>query len=128
MQRQAPASQAWERKYPEHIVMVTTVSAEGKPNIITLGWAMPTSGQPPMMAISVGLTRYSLEAIRKAGEFVLSFPSDAMAEDTLFFGTKSGRDTDKLAERKTATRPATRIDCVLLSEAVANFRSGPQTQ
>ena len=39
----------------------------------------------------------------------------------MLFGTKSGRDTDKLAEAGTKTRPAVEIDCVLLDDAVANF-------
>ena len=44
-----------------------------------------------------------------------------MAEDTLYYGTVSGRDVDKLAERQARTQRAEKIDCVLLSDAVANF-------
>jgi len=69
----------------------------------------------------VGLSRYSLEAIRSARQFVVSFPSVGMRDDALFHGTHSGRDMDKLAECGTRTEPATKIDCVLLSDAVANF-------
>jgi len=121
MQIPAPYARAITRKYPEQVVIAIAKDAEGKCNPITLGWTMITSGRPPMMAISVGLGRHSLGAIRLSREFVISFPSSAMAEDTLFFGTKSGRDLDKLAARGTATQPATEVDCVLLSEAVANF-------
>jgi flavin reductase (DIM6/NTAB) family NADH-FMN oxidoreductase RutF len=39
----------------------------------------------------------------------------------LLFGTKSGRDVDKLATSGVKTQPATAIDSVLLSDAVANF-------
>lgn len=94
---------------------------EGKYNPITLGWSMIASGQPPMMAISVGLTRHSLSAIRTSKQFVISFPSIVMVDDVLFFGTRSGRDVDKLAVRHTPTQPAKEIDCVLLADAVANF-------
>ena len=94
---------------------------QGKYNPITLGWIMVTSHQPPMMAISIGLTRHSLAAIRTAREFVISFPSSEMVEDALFYGTKSGRDMDKLAEFESKTQPASVIDCVLLADAVANF-------
>ncbi len=74
-----------------------------------------------MMAISIGRTRYSLEAIRQAGEFVISFPSSAMATEAVLFGTKSGRDLDKLAESGVKTQPAAKIDGVLLADAAANF-------
>lgn len=74
-----------------------------------------------MMAISVGLPRYSLSAIRYSKEFVISFPSETMIKEVEYFGTKSGRDTDKLADCGTKTQPAEEIDCVLLSDAVSNF-------
>ena len=51
-----------------------------------------------MMAISIGLTRYSLEVFRNAKEFVISMPSESQEEETMFFGTKSGRDYDKFVE------------------------------
>ncbi len=121
MQQQTEFSTAIRRKYPEQVVIAIARDSDGKCNPITLGWTMITSGKPPMMAISVGLPRYSLGVIRQAGEFVIAFPSAQMAEEALFFGTHSGRDMDKLAERNTPTRPAAEIDCVLLSEAVANF-------
>ncbi len=95
--------------------------AAGKHNPIALGWSMFTSHNPPMMAISIGLKRHSLEAIRGAGEFVVAFVSEQMTDDTLYFGSNSGRDEDKLAVRGTKTEPATKIDSVLLSDAVANF-------
>lgn len=121
MQVQTPYEEAIRRKYPEQVVIAVVKDAKGKHNPITLGWTMVTSHEPPMMAISVGRTRYSLEAIRQAREFVIAFPSSGMSRDALFHGTNSGRDMDKLAECGTKTQPATSIDCVLLTDAVANF-------
>ena len=121
MQRKADYSEGILTKYPEQVVIAIAKDASGKPNPITLGWTMITSGTPPMMAISIGLTRHSLEAVRGAGEFVITFPSEEMAEETLFYGTKSGRNMDKLKEFGAQTAPAEKIDCVLLANAVANF-------
>ena len=114
-------SNAITRKYPEQVVIAIAKDAQGKCNPITLGWSMITSGQPPMMAISIGLTRYSLEAVRRSKAFVVSFPSSGMAEDALFHGTHSGRDMDKIAKCGSKTEPAEEIDCVLFADAVANF-------
>jgi len=121
MQVESSYAEAIARKYPEPIAIAIARDPQGKYNPITLGWVMCTSHEPPMLAISVGLTRYSLEAIRHAKEFVIAFPSTNMAEDALFFGTKSGRDVNKLEARQTPTLPATKIDGVLLADAVANF-------
>ena len=121
MQVQTEYGEAMGRKYPEQIAIAIARDPQDKFNLITLGWIMITSGDPPMLAISVGLTRYSLEAIRHSRQFVISFPSVQMTDDALFFGTHSGRDTDKLAARQTPTQPATKVDGVLLADAVANF-------
>lgn len=121
MQVPAEYEKAIERKYPEGIAIAIAKDEQGKYNPITLCWVMRTSLEPPMLAISIALTRYSLGAIRRAGEFVVSVLSTGMAADALFHGTKSGRDMDKLAECRTKTQPASEIDGVLLADAVANF-------
>lgn len=121
MQIEKVFSEAILKKYPEQVIIVLAKERSGRVNPITLGWTMLTSHKPPMMAFSVGLTRYSLDVIRKAGEFVIAFPSELQAEETLLFGTKSGRDTDKLDVSGTATVPAKKIDCLMLDDAVANF-------
>ena len=121
MQTPTDYKTAANRRYPEPVAIAVARDERGKCNPITIGWIMLTSHEPPMMAISVGKTRYSLGAIRHAREFVISFPTAAMQADAKFHGTNSGRDMDKLAECATKTQPATKIDCVLLTDAVANF-------
>jgi flavin reductase (DIM6/NTAB) family NADH-FMN oxidoreductase RutF len=95
--RQVSISEAFKRKYPEQIALAVSVDEAGRADVITLGWVMPTSNEPPMVAISVGHTRHSHELIGKSGEFILVFPSVAQAEACLICGTRSGRDTDKIA-------------------------------
>ena len=121
MQEQVNYNLAIASKYPEQVVIAVARDPGGKCNPIALGWTMITSAAPPMMAVSIGARQYSVGAFRHALEFVISFPSVPMEADMLYFGTASGRDVDKLAARHTSTQPATVIDCVLLSEAVANF-------
>lgn len=119
--RRVPVAEALKRKYPEQIALAVSVDGAGRPDAITLGWAMPTSNAPPMVAISIGHTRHSHELIAKSGEFVLVFPSEAQAEACLVCGTKSGRDTDKIAAAGLRTAPAAVIRTPLLEGAVANL-------
>lgn len=121
MQTQVEYTKATKTKYPETVTIAIAKDANGKANPMTLGWAMFASGSPAMMAVAIAPKRYTAEAIRHSKCFTLAWPSAEMADDTLFFGTKSGRDIDKLAETGTKTQPANQIDCVLLSDAVANF-------
>ena len=121
MQKQVPYDQGIDRLCPRELVIGIARDQQGKYNPIALGWMMNTSHKPPMMAISIGKTRYSLDAIRTAGEFVIALPSADQADQTMLYGTKTGRDVDKLALSGEKTQPAEKIDCVLLADAVANF-------
>jgi flavin reductase (DIM6/NTAB) family NADH-FMN oxidoreductase RutF len=120
-QKQVDYSEAIKTKYPEQCIVAIAKDKNGKPNPMTMGWTMITSGSPPMMAISMGTTRYTTEAIRHSKCFTIAFPSAEQAKAVLFFGTTSGRDIDKFKEFPTRTEPAKQIDSVLLTDAVANF-------
>ncbi len=121
MQKPVEFAEAVKTKYPEQVVIAIAKDKRGKANPITLGWTMFASGNPPMMAIAVASGHYSVQAIEHSRCFTIVYPSAAMAQEALFFGTHSGRDRDKLAESNCLTEPAAFIDSVLLSDAVANF-------
>jgi flavin reductase (DIM6/NTAB) family NADH-FMN oxidoreductase RutF len=128
MQKKVKYEQAIKTKYPEQVVIAIAKDRAGKANPITLGWTMIASGEPPMMAIAVAKTHYSIEAITYSECFTIAFPSSEMAEAALFFGSKSGRNIDKFAEFECKTEPAKEIDSVLLSDAVANFECTLESQ
>lgn len=121
MQKQVEYAEAAKTKYPEQLVIAVAKDKNGKANPVTLGWTMIASGSPPMMAIAVAAGHYTVQAIEHSKCFTIAYPSVEMADLALFFGSKSGRDGDKLAESDCRTEPATQIDSVLLSDAVANF-------
>ncbi len=128
MQKQTEYSDAVRTKYPEQVVIAIAKDRNGKANPVTLGWTMIVSGNPPMMAIAVAKKHYSIEAITHSKSFTIAFPSSEMAEAALFFGSKSGRDTDKFAEFDCKTEPTKSIDSVLLTDAVANFECTLESQ
>ena len=128
MQKQVEYTEAIKTKYPEQVVIAIAKDKNGKANPITLGWTMIVSGQPPMMAIAVAAKHYSIETVRHSKCFTIAYPSSEMADAALFFGSRSGRDTDKFAEFDAQhgqvhcnTESAKAIDSVLLTDAVANF-------
>lgn len=121
MQKQVDYTDAVKTKYPEQVVIAIAKDDTGRANPVTLGWTMIVSGNPPMMAIAVAKKHYSIETINHSKCFTIAYPSAEMADAALFFGSKSGRSVDKLAEFACATEPAVKIDSVILSDAVANF-------
>lgn len=121
MQKQAEYSEATRNKYPQPVVIVITKDKNGRANPVTIGCTMITSYEPPMIAVAIAAKHYSTEAIRSSKCFTISYPSTEMADAAMFFGTHSGRDTDKLAEFKCDTAKCVKIDSVLLGDAEANF-------
>jgi len=121
MQKKTEYSEAIKRKYPEQVVIAIARDKNGKANPVTLGWTMIVSGKPAMMAIAVAAKHYSTGCIRNSRCFTIAFPSAQQADAALFFGSHSGRDSDKFSEFDCATKPAAEIDSVLLTDAAANF-------
>lgn len=105
----------------KRVALAVVESADGTPNVITLEWFMKTSIQPPMFAISVGHGRFSHPALQENRYFNLVIPSAEMREDVIFFGTKSGRDINKLKERNIKSVPGKYKKLPIFQDAVANF-------
>ena len=113
------AANHWRR--PSRIVLAVSIDESDKPNIIVLGWKMQTSINPPMVAISIGKTRYSHGLLLRSGEFVLAIPGRDLAEEVLYCGTHSGRDVDKFKETNLTAISASKVRPPLIKECIANI-------
>ena len=123
MQKKSENNVAIKRKYPEPVILVIVKDKHGKYNPVPCSWAMVASGEPLMFAFALANERYSLDAVRKAGEFVISFPSESMADAVAYYGSCSGEDIDKFKEKPVHgwTEKAESIDSLILKDSVANF-------
>ena len=119
--KEVKIEEAWKKKYPEQVSLAVTISKDGKPDIIALGWVMPTSFNPPMVAISVGKTRYTHKLLSEIPEFVLCFPSEKQKDAMIFCGTHSGKDHDKFKETGLKPVKAKYVKPPLIEGSVAAF-------
>jgi flavin reductase (DIM6/NTAB) family NADH-FMN oxidoreductase RutF len=103
--------------YPSPAALVTSVSAAGRPNIITLGEVFNISiFSPVIVGIAIGKPRYSHELISATREFVVNLPTSAMARAVDQCGTVSGRKVDKFAEFGLTPVPAEKVRPPLIAE------------
>ena len=121
MQQPVSIEKAWERKYPEQVVLVITKNSEGKINVMAVGWVCLVSDDPPMFLLGIDDPAYTLELIREKKEFVIAYPSRNMAKETLYFGTVHGHNEDKGKNSGLKFSPGKTVDVPLLEDAVANF-------
>jgi len=114
-------SSAYRLLHPMHTVLVSCVDKAGKPNVLTLAWAMPTSHDPPLVAVSIGLNKYSQALIEETGEFVVNFPTVDIVKETLACGRTSGRNHDKFSETGLTPLPARKVKAPIVKECVAHL-------
>ncbi len=113
------AKQIWKPSTmlnPVPIVMVTCADAEGKPNIITIGWAGTVNSEPPMLSISVRKERYSYNLIKDKGQFAVNLATQKLAYATDLCGVKSGRDVNKFELTGLTAQKASVIDVPIIKE------------
>lgn len=83
---------------PQGILMTTKV--DGKVNTMTIGWgAIGIQWGKPVFVAFVRDSRHTMEMLNEVGEFTVNVPIGDMNKKILgYCGTKSGRDTDKIAD------------------------------
>ena len=121
MQKTATIEEAWGRKYPDQVVLAITKNAEGRVNLMAIGWVNVVSDEPPMFLLGIDDHAYTLELIRQNKEFVIAYPSTAMEKATLYVGTTHGNQEDKGTKCGLKFAPGDKVDVPILVDAVANF-------
>lgn len=114
-------SSSYRLLHPMHIVLVSCVGKRGRPNIITLAWAMPTSINPPLVAVSIAPRRHSYLLIEKTKEFVVNIPTMDILNETLFCGRKSGKYYDKFKETGLTASRSRKVKTPIIKECVAHL-------
>ncbi|MGB9642591.1 MAG: flavin reductase family protein [Candidatus Ratteibacteria bacterium] len=121
MQKPADIEKALLRKYPEQVVLVTTQNKQGKNNVMAVGWVTIASSEPAMFVLGIDEGACTYQNILETKQFVVSFPSEKMAKETLFAGSVHGYSRDKIQESGLKTQKATIVNAPILIDAVANF-------
>lgn len=116
-------------------IVLITANHGGVANVMTAAWSSPTSFEPPLINISIGITRFTHDLILKSGEFAINVLADDQMDLAVFCGNVSGRETNKFEEKSISTRNAKIIDVPLINGCAANiecklrdkFRTGDHT-
>ncbi|MBM7559383.1 flavin reductase family protein [Marinitoga litoralis] len=78
-----------------NVASIVTMNSNNKLNGITVAWITRVSIKPPMIAISIGKKRYSYTLLEETDKFGVCILSKEQKELAKFFGSKSGRNTNK---------------------------------
>jgi flavin reductase (DIM6/NTAB) family NADH-FMN oxidoreductase RutF len=108
--------------YPTPAALITSISPEGRPNIITLGETFNLSlRRPTIVGVAIGKARYSHGLISQSREFVVNLPPARLLWQVDRCGTTSGRQVDKFAAYGLTALPAKVVKPPLIAECPVNI-------
>ncbi|MFA6254493.1 MAG: flavin reductase family protein [Patescibacteria group bacterium] len=119
--KQVDIKQAIEKKYPEVVVLVTSIDKSGKPNVMPAGWFAFSNSEPACLTVAIGYKRYTHKLISQTKEFVVCFPSLGQEKDIEYCGEVSGAEVDKFANCNLEILPAVEVKPPLIKNSVACF-------
>jgi len=103
-------------------VLLTSIDADGRPNVMTIGWWLVGRfyHNNPMSVVAVTPQRYTFKMLEHVGEFVVCVPTPAIAEAVAYCGRASGRDVDKFAETGLTPIPSLHVKPPSIAECPIN--------
>ena len=96
--------------------VVGTYDHEGRPNVMTAAWGGICCSKPPCVYISLRKATYTYGNLMERKAFTISFPSEAYAKETDYFGLVSGRDSDKFSATKLTPVKSDLVDAPYVKE------------
>ncbi|BCB96186.1 flavin reductase [Dissulfurispira thermophila] len=93
-------SDIYHLMHPKMAFFLTSISKDGKPNVMACAWATPVSEEPPIMVVCVSKESYTAELIKQTKEFAINIPTKNLLKPLMICGKTSGRNTDKFLKAK----------------------------
>jgi flavin reductase (DIM6/NTAB) family NADH-FMN oxidoreductase RutF len=118
---QVNISSAYRLLHPMHTVLVSCVGKANKPNVTTVAWAMPTSINPPLLAISLAPTRHTHTLIEESGEFTVNIPTLEILKAVYSCGSLTGRSFDKFKKANLTQMPGKTVKAPAVRECIAHL-------
>ena len=110
------------RRMREDGLLLVTTGADGKPNVMTIGWGTIGSiwGRPIFLAL-VRPSRHTYSRLEEVRDFTVNVPPKELAAAASHCGTVSGRDHDKFQEMKLTVVPSREVRAPAIQECVIHY-------
>ena len=101
-----PVAKRWIYRllHPKLVTLIVSKDRNGKVNVMTAAWSMPVSISPPLIVVSISSKRFTYDLIIRTKEFVVCIPPSDMVNEVHYFGTVSGRTTDKISKSRVSLK------------------------
>jgi len=106
---------------PTPALLITSVSAVGRSNIISIAWATPHSHTPPLVGVAVHRERYSHTLISRTGVYGVNVLPLSLSKAIQYCGDVSGADVDKFKGAGLTAIPGKVLNVPMIEEAIGRF-------
>jgi flavin reductase (DIM6/NTAB) family NADH-FMN oxidoreductase RutF len=110
------------RRMREDGLLLVTAGADGRPNVMTIGWAtMGCIWGRPVFIVLVRPSRYTYSRLEECGDFTVNVPPRELAAAASHCGTVSGREHDKFAEMRLTQVPSRQVRPPIIKECLIHY-------
>lgn len=115
------SSDIYHLLHPKMAFFLTSISKDGKPNVMTCAWATPVSEEPPIIVICVSKESYTAELIKKTKEFVINIPTKKLLPKLWICGKTSGKGMDKFKKSGLKITKAKKVKSPVVAGCVGHI-------
>jgi len=103
-------------------LLLVTQGADGKPNIMTIGWGtMGAIWSRPIFIVLVRPSRYTYSRLEAMSDFTVNVPPTELAAAASHCGTVSGRDHEKFREMHLTAVPSREVRAPIIQECILHY-------
>jgi flavin reductase (DIM6/NTAB) family NADH-FMN oxidoreductase RutF len=114
-------TQTIQRMREDGLLLVTS-GADGKPNIMTIGWGtLGAIWGRPVFLVLVRPSRHTYSRLEEVGEFTVNVPPRELATGVNLCGTVSGREHDKFQEARLTPVASRQVRPPIIEECVVHY-------
>ena len=119
--RAFPLPQVYTLLEPGPVLLLCTLDARGRPNVMTQSWHTMLEFEPPLVGCVVSNRHLSFELLRKTRECTLNIPDVSIARQVVRCGNCSGRRVDKFRRFGLTPTPSKTVRPPRVEECVASL-------
>lgn len=116
-----PLEEFYHLLEPGPVIMVTTISPKGKPNVMSMAWHMVVDFEPALIAFIMGSENDSFKNLMKTKECVINIPGAELAPTVVHVGNNHGAYMDKFKKFHLTPEPASLVKPPLIKECYAHL-------
>jgi flavin reductase (DIM6/NTAB) family NADH-FMN oxidoreductase RutF len=103
-------------------LLLVTQGADGKPNVMTIGWGTIGSiWSRPIFIVLVRPSRYTYSRLEEVSDFTVNVPPQELGIAASHCGSVSGREHDKFKETHLTIAPSHEVRAPIVQECIIHY-------